>query len=230
MSSSNIDFCVPLKKRKVDYSLKKEIGLPSAFGVIYQVCKMENCDYILKFQSDRFDQEKERVTKEMIENEIRLQNLAASIKISIPIIDYWFCKNGSVIIMKKLDMELEKLIYEKYLNNEKKLFEIYDKVIDKINILHKKLKINHNDLHLGNIMIDKNENIYFIDFGNSYILGGKQITNENEYSYNSSDYGIIVDVIEDTIKDDKLKDILLTKIEINKIDDPVEIYLKKEEI
>lgn len=92
------------------------------------------------------------------------------------------------------DWNNDKLLYQiKYVNNiEIKNIEYYlNKIYKRLIILLKnrnKYNLIHGDTHLGNILIDDNENLYFIDprgyFGNSKLYGLK------EYDYAKLLFGL----------------------------------------
>lgn len=90
-----------------------------------------------------------------------------------------FCiANDDIYIMIEMDYLYKYITLEKFLKklkqkNKSKFSTIKQQIYDKIEYMMKKLDkfgVNHNDLHLDNIMIKKNGNDYdikFIDFGNA---------------------------------------------------------------
>jgi serine/threonine protein kinase len=76
------------------------------------------------------------------------------------------------------------LTLEDYIKTHENYYDILDKIIDGLQLMHKH-HIVHNDLTLRNIMVDRDKNVYFIDFDISII------SNQVEDYYN--DYQMLLD-------------------------------------
>ncbi|HMP29452.1 MAG TPA: hypothetical protein PKD85_07620 [Saprospiraceae bacterium] len=141
-----------------------------------------HCDqiYILKFIP--FEAYRVSEARDIINNEIKLQKDSSRIGVSPPIVDSWFSDVGGVIIMEKLEIDVETLLTKyKSLEVIHLIFANITNVIDKLHLNG----IYHGDLHLQNIMAistgdtkydEKDENelvlftkkgyrFYLIDFG-----------------------------------------------------------------
>lgn len=83
--------------------------------------------------------------------------------------DEWICNGNGMLIVKYLPIGLEDFILSDSVFVEEKIHIIYTIILN-IYELHSSTNIIHRDLHLKNIMLDKNHNIFFIDFGASVDL------------------------------------------------------------
>lgn len=126
---------------------KKKIGQGS-FGDIYTVCRADNqkkCEYALKVQ--RAD--------DSFFTEVKILNKLLNTNIVPKIYAAWVCKNLGYIVEDKL-----------FPLSEKTTNKLFKQVKDKLKLLHD-YKIVHLDPQRTNIMMDKNKNIKFVDFGTS---------------------------------------------------------------
>ncbi len=105
------------------------------------------------------------------------------------------------IYMQKIEgLEFSRILMQ---NNPKRIVKIILKIIDIIEYYQKKLNFLHNDLKPNNIIVDKDDNIYLIDFGLSYIyymdnhiyptcLDGlcldKNLNEKKDYEFNFYEY------------------------------------------
>lgn len=132
------------------------------FGTVYNTCCADNCEYIAKVQiNDGYNN-----------RELVLQNRAAKLNITIPIIDNWEYKEYSIFIMKSLHITLNKfiqnLLFSDDINDEDKfsiLSRTLCKINDKIYTLIYELGIDHRDIKGDNIMLNKAGEPFLIDFG-----------------------------------------------------------------
>lgn len=138
---------------------------------VLRVCKDINCEYVMKL----FDFMVSGKITEDILNEIDCQILSSDNDLSPKIIQVMTNDYKVGIIMEKLKYTLyEMLIIYAKEKNKKGILTLITDVCLSIKKLHE-LNITHNDMHLGNVMINDSK-IYFIDFG----LSKKQIDNKNK--------------------------------------------------
>ncbi len=186
-------FCVPVQRtndeigiiglgKNSEVSREGEWYLPSGepkgsgvFGEVHEVCKKDNCDYVMKIiklkppggerWSERRLQNVPGYTRENFLKEVELQKEAFDLKVAPEIIDSWICENPliGVIIMPALQRTLSDVIGDSTVKEEEK--EKYIK--DGSQILHILAKNNivHGDAHLSNFMIDDTGKLNIIDFG-----------------------------------------------------------------
>jgi len=117
---------------------------------------IKTCNYILKVQQT------------YNENEITFQLLAASLGIAPAIHEIWTCLDKStknpitaVFVMDELQHTLENYL-KSSVSDENKVDKM-KKVIEAIKILHNH-GIRHNDLHTHNIMINRDDSVFIIDY------------------------------------------------------------------
>ena len=138
----------------------KRLGKGYASNV-FQVCKDENCDYVIKIIHSR----KTSCTK----REICFQKICAEYGICKPVKDSWlFQDKGGVIIMPILKETLKYRLMKKKGNNNK--WNMVKRALKLLLKLHINLGIIHEDPHIENIMFDDTENIFFIDMGNAFSM------------------------------------------------------------
>ena len=82
--------------------------------------------------------------------------------LTIPVVDSWFTEDAGIIIMPLLRETLQNYLATHTIEENKIIME---KVLVQIEKLHG--KYIHNDLHGNNIMLDENDNIFFIDVANT---------------------------------------------------------------
>jgi Protein kinase domain len=128
------------------WSIKGKLG-SGTYGNIYEICRMLDCEYVMKFQSgDNF-------SAESSDREVDIMNKAHDIGVSPKIVAYYVSPEYSLIIMKKLKTTLHEVI-EQYRDMSDMEYEnLMDNVVDLIEKLHEG-GIVHCDLHFGNIMLD----------------------------------------------------------------------------
>jgi len=128
----------------------KDVG-SGEFSTAYEIAN--DGDHIMKVIT--FDDDLMPYSK--FDDMIRIQNLVASIDLTVPVVDQWVCNNNQtgVIVMKKLTAQLHGV----YKNNK-----LFPKLKDKMNMIagireiYTRLfshDISHGDVGLRNIMIDK---------------------------------------------------------------------------
>lgn len=137
-----------------------------AYGSVYKSCCGYNCNYVMKVV--RFNEDEtsevflEETTLEEFQQEIEMQRKLAKVGVAPRIYDAWKSKTLGFFIMERLDKTLLRFLKEE--DDNKKIDDIMDKVIDKIELMHK-LDIIHGDLHSSNIMLNSKDEPYIIDFG-----------------------------------------------------------------
>lgn len=184
----------------------EEIVGEGCFGRVYKACRNDDCRYVLK-------------NGEVNENEVILQQTAAKYNISKPIRDRWFCKKvksktaereGVIITDALVDSLYDWVRIHKKDSPEYKMRVIREfswQAIRKIGLLHTKATIMHKDIKEENVMLDEDDTLYLIDYGESK----KILWNDANDWYNFSqinrdwvDCGIMFRVLYDSIED-KLK-------------------------
>jgi tRNA A-37 threonylcarbamoyl transferase component Bud32 len=167
MNKTVIEF--PTKKYAFNgWVVEDEVLLgEGSFGDVFKVCKENNCNFAMKVIYDSFHED--------VKREICIQKICAKYNLCKPVIDSWLIQNGGVIISpvmkytlsQKIDEILESFNSNNKLNNSKnKVVDIIKNVWRMILKLHK-LGIYHGDALIDNIMIDDNDDIFFIDMGES---------------------------------------------------------------
>jgi len=139
------------------------------YGAVYKACKGEgdaDCNYVIKKGDIEF-------------REYELLKKAADIGVAKPLRDGWACVHGemapggqyaipNVIVTDYLEEPIWKHIRVLEVDTRKEdraLWALMRKVMRKLLRLHCEGHIMHNDIHGGNIMIDKEGEPFFIDFG-----------------------------------------------------------------
>jgi serine/threonine protein kinase len=172
----------PAKKHKVrGWSVEEEIKLGSGItSTVYQVCRKKNCEFVMKVMHFEYH--------ENIKREICIQKICAEYNLCKTIEDWWFLQGqGGVIIMPVLNKTLSSAMnmdkfkekikerdWEKFGEYLTEWFNDDENIISYITYIKKafrlilalhQLGIYHGDSHSGNIMLDKDNNLFFIDFG-----------------------------------------------------------------
>jgi tRNA A-37 threonylcarbamoyl transferase component Bud32 len=121
-------------------------------GIVYKFIGVNGKTYILKehYADNNLD-------------EIEYQNQASKLHLAPHIYKFGEYGDKFFSVMDYVDG----VTLKKYIKNNENISEILNKVLDKIEVLHNN-EIIHGDLNFGNIMIDKDENVFFIDFLNTY--------------------------------------------------------------
>jgi len=87
------------------------------------------------------------------------------------------CNNHGFLIIQKLHQTLRSYMQSDSYSNGEKAQKIVDG-FELINVMHKN-KIQHNDLHWQNVMLDKNLRLYIIDYGRAFIGDRRRATIES---------------------------------------------------
>lgn len=168
-----MDNAIFAQVRKTDqcqsgWDINKNRLAVGAFGGVYNACCKGDCEYIAKIIAQKYG------NNFAVLKEIEFQNKAAEKNISIPVLDHYHYKKFYIMIMKSLHMTLAVFIRNVKSNSSideeekvKKISDILCILIEKIYKLVYELNIDHNDISYDNIMMDKNEEPFIIDFGTS---------------------------------------------------------------
>ena len=156
------------KKGKIrDYQIIKEIG-EGAFGLVYLVQK-ENTNklYALKILNKEFLYKNEIVEEPIIErNILTLCNHPSIVKL----ISTFQSKHKLYFVLEYIENnDLSNLIKRINILPLSLSKQIISELVNVIEYLHCTMKISHNDLKPGNIMLDKNNHIKLIDFATAKI-------------------------------------------------------------
>jgi len=134
-----------------------------------QVCCNGNCLFVAKIIEGK--------SKEKVVHEMAMQSAFAAIGkgIAPALVDAWSCGGTSYLIMEKIDTSVEQYIHDLANTPQVELREIAsilqfikDKVVAMVAAAHRH-KLVHNDLNLGNVMLNLDENerpasVKLIDF------------------------------------------------------------------
>lgn len=156
---------------------KDQIIGKGGYGQVYQACLKDKCDYVGKWVKIVYPNDKDDLMRELlIQYDLSLYNIAPSIK------QLLLCDNGGMIIMSGLKITLRDYLSVLSDYQEAALFQrpavildddgdirleriaVIEQLFDLIKQMNE-LHYVHNDLHLGNIMLDQNNRPYIIDFG-----------------------------------------------------------------
>jgi len=147
-------------KKKCNWNLSSsEEPRSGMYGSAYiSCCNPEDCEYVLKIDKYGYS------CKEVY-SMIRLSEKG----LAPNLYEVWKVKNkgeniGTIFIMKKLKETLEIILKNLKREEYGEYMGIEDKLMDKLIKLYNS-DISHGDLHLDNIMIGYDGEIYFIDFG-----------------------------------------------------------------
>lgn len=156
------------KKGKIrDYQIIKEIG-EGAFGSVYLVQK-ENTNklYALKILNKEFLLKNEVINQPIIErNILTLCNHPSIVKL----ISTFQSKHKLYFVLEYIqNNDLSDLIKRINILPSNLSKQIISELVNVIEYLHCTMKISHNDLKPGNIMLDKNNHIKLIDFATAKI-------------------------------------------------------------
>jgi tRNA A-37 threonylcarbamoyl transferase component Bud32 len=144
--------------------------------------------YVLKKVLFKLDDEQ---AEEKIINEIKLQNRAAEFGLSDPIILAYSLENEKYkeygLIMKKYETSLFSIFDCEYYDLEEKI-----KYVDRIKIMLENLadtvKISHGDFNLDNIMVDEENNIKLVEFGNGFFLDDESKKDADTENFNNCNF------------------------------------------
>jgi tRNA A-37 threonylcarbamoyl transferase component Bud32 len=152
MISNIIDF---IKEKGYEIDSKKFSG--NVGGDIYLLCKDSKCDYICKVIKNYKDKD---------EMELKLSRKFGKLSVSPLIIDHNKIEMDGIAYIVIIMEYIKGLTLREWLttssNYQKTLMK--KKIIKKINIIHK-YNFIHGDLHFDNIIIDKHNIPFIIDFG-----------------------------------------------------------------
>lgn len=147
------------------WEIKQKYITNGGYGRILNACCKDDCGYIAKV----IDIEGKYNVNDMhseLENEIKNQQKASNIGLAPKIVFAGIIKSKNkytaYLIMKRMKYTLQEQIDkepEKYIN-------FVESILNMILKLHQEL-ICHDDIHSLNIMIDQEDNLQFIDFGES---------------------------------------------------------------
>ena len=156
------------KKGKIrEYQIIKEIG-EGAFGSVYLVQK-ENTNklYALKILNKDFLYKNERVEEPIIErNILTLCNHPSIVKL----ISTFQSKHKLYFVLEYIqNNDLSNLIKRINIFPPNLSKQIISELVNVIEYLHCTMKMSHNDLKPGNIMLDENNHIKLIDFATAKI-------------------------------------------------------------
>ncbi len=184
---------------------KKELG-SGEDALIFQICCSKdeslNCEYVVKVQNNNRNR--------FFEKEVDMHLLFSKLGIGIPIIDAFMCdSHGSFLMMEKRDFTPEQ--YVKYLLENGKSQEFILQQIE--NIKKEALRIvkigfenglNHNDLHINNIMLnlgpdDTFKDLSLIDFGKSK----KELLKPSQIEDELQDFSLSFDRVKKILKEKK---------------------------
>jgi len=168
----------------VHYKRGDKMGKSSRYGTVYYTCcndsgRPKDCGHITKIV--KFGRSS---TTTMFHQEVMIQQMAAKKKIAPPIAKAYISSKQGVVVMKKLDQTLLDYIAS-FLRTSpspaaigqraKKIALQFCKLIFRLH----KLGIAHGDLHVNNIMFEK-QRMYFIDYGKATI---RPITRGYRFNY-----------------------------------------------
>jgi serine/threonine protein kinase len=217
---NKITIIYPTKKHKINgWLAETEISIGRGlYGNVFKVCKEKNCDFVMKVIYN-YD-------INSVRREICIQGICSKYNLCKPVADSWLIQNGGVIISSVMEQTLLGKLTEVNTDNFKtvnyrikKLVELFKNSWILIFKLHK-LGIYHGDCHTSNIMLDENDNLYFIDMGKSGFfleLSGKKTTEtykNNMMNKNIADYSNSVDFYTET-DPTHISNILFDKIQIH---------------
>lgn len=158
MADENKTICVPVKRLVKGGDVSWEILDPKPlydgdFSTVYKGCYKGDCNHILKLAVDN------------VKEEVEFQKKCAENGLCVDVDDWWDCSSGDggVIITRMLDKTIKTYLTEISQDEQIQVVKIVLEMIQKLHTLG----IKHGDLHLGNIMTDKYNRLYFIDMGKS---------------------------------------------------------------
>lgn len=178
----NQDILFRLEQNKISLMCLITEGLS---GKIYECSYLHNrYRYILKIQS--ID---EITSMDCVRKEIYNQIIASNLGVSPKVVLYGVYNDISWIMMERIHgYTLEHYMYERYASVDGWIEEpLYDTIRCSAICIKIRCKINtlqhhglfHLDLHSSNILVDDDEQVYIIDFGNSIIE--KDPTKQQDY-------------------------------------------------
>ena len=163
---------------------RQKIGSGSA-GVVYMICKLDNCNYVLKIQNIRT-----RIEKKAFANEVlaltELKDSGAVAKIETA----WTCRDKGYIIMEKVRCStIFKPIRQKIKNYER--YKELKKLLDTI----KKYGWLHIDLIHENVCETEDGRLVLIDFGRA-VKKGKEYYTDHPFAHDYPNYRVTFEDLE----------------------------------
>ena len=137
-------------------------------------------------------------SEEELVKQIELQNRAAEFGLSDPIYLAYILDDEYGLVMKKYDEILFKIFDSEYYDLEDKM-EYVDKIKIMLEDLVEKAKISHGNFNLGNIMVDKNDDIKLVDFENGCFLKDEEDPKKYVDINNFTEYGFYLDTITEQV-------------------------------
>ena len=184
---------------------KQKIGSGSA-GVVYMICKLDNCNYVLKIQNIRTRLEKKAFANEVLAlTELKDSGAVAKIETA------WTCRDIGYIILEKVNCStVFKPLRQKIKNYER--YKELKKLLDTI----KKYGWLHIDLTSENVCETEDGKLVLIDFGRAVKKGKEYYTDHpfsNAYPNYNLDYTFNLNYDRESIKKTKEKyDNLINRI------------------
>jgi serine/threonine protein kinase len=203
--------CLPtkIKKYKKWYlRFDENIGEKSRYGKVYNVCKKDDCSYVMKVikPTNKYGLSINKIeAKKSFKKEVEMQNKCATSnseeRLCLKVEDSWSCGNGEVNVIVTRLLKETVLQYLGNINIEDgQKSAILKEIIRKIFLLHFNAGIHHGDTHLNNFMIDHDNSIKIIDLGLSQEIGldenGVVLTLRGMYEQILTDYKILLSSID----------------------------------
>lgn len=158
------------------WEIKQKYITNGGFGRVLNACCGDDCGYIAKVLD--IEGTYETNNYELLE-EIKFQQTASKLGLAPKIVYVGITKKDdeddedeedenytAYVIMEQMKITLSEHIK----NNPNTQMDYIEPILQMLLKLHKEALISHSDIHMGNIMLDKENNLQFIDFGESSIL------------------------------------------------------------
>lgn len=164
-------------------------GASGAYGNVL-FSKLNNRDIAIKIQG---------INKDLGSNyssyrsEICATQKASVYGLAPKVLAYWKCEPECVIVMERI-MGITLVEYIKQyciLSDRETIMNVYLRVIRAALRLNWEAGILHGDVNFDNIMIDTNDEVKFIDFGLSYVMGKYRVDEDGIYFADNSFYDVI---------------------------------------
>ncbi len=157
--------CFPttyVDKNKWKLETGERMGKSSSHSNIFIACNESSCDYVLKCIVLNAN---EKISS--FHNEVNMQKVCASQGLCMPVKDWWECddKQGGAIITEILDTDLSD-----WLESTPVAYKQQQMILGALILiyrLHVDAGIKHGDMHLNNIMLDRDGQMKIIDMGNA---------------------------------------------------------------